>query len=256
MLYTVSTPDWKEAKTQQDIYLVSLQQGLPSTRQMTFTKEKNETSPRWAKDGRFFVFLSNRDAPESAATRNQLYLMRPDGGEARRITDAKEGVSDFAFSPDGESIAYRSGKAGEEQLYRLAVDALESPAPEQLTKHPTGISAGWKWSPDSRTIYFASPDTADARRQGAPREEVHRQHPQHGDARLAASGRSTSPRKSDEPADRGRRVLRRRLHDLGRRQVDRLQRRLDEPLRAQHHRLEPVRRSVPARHRAAARSSG
>ena len=69
MLYTVSTPDWKEAKSQQDlVYLVSLQQGLPSTRQMTFTKEKNETSPRWAKDGRFFVFLSNRDAPESAAS--------------------------------------------------------------------------------------------------------------------------------------------------------------------------------------------
>jgi len=162
MLYTVSTPDWKEAKSQQDVYLVSLQQGLPSTRQMTFTKEKNETSPRWAKDGRFFVFLSNRDAPESAASRNQLYTMRPDGGEARRITDAKEGVSDFAFSPDGRSIAYRSGKSGEEQVYRMAVEGLEFAAAEQVTKHPTGVSGGWQWAPDSRTIFFASPDTADA----------------------------------------------------------------------------------------------
>jgi len=162
MLYTVSAPEWKDGKTQQDIYLVSLQQGLPTTKQMTFTREKNETSPRWAKDGRFFLFLSNRDAPESAATRNQLYLMRPDGGEARRITDAKETIVDFAFSPDGGSIAYRSGKTGEEQLYRIAVDALESPAAEQMTKHPAGIGAGWKWSPDSRRIYFASPDTADA----------------------------------------------------------------------------------------------
>jgi dipeptidyl aminopeptidase/acylaminoacyl peptidase len=160
MLYTVSTPDWKEAKTQQDIYLVSLQQGLPSTRQMTFTKEKNETSPRWSKDGRFFVFLSNREAPENAATRNQLYMMRPDGGEARRITDAKETVSDFAFSPDGKSIAYRSGKTGEEQLYRITVAEIESAA-EQLTKHTTGVSGGWKWAPDSRRIYFASPDSAD-----------------------------------------------------------------------------------------------
>ena len=161
MLYTVSTPDWKEAKTQQDIYLVSLQQGLPSTRQMTFTREKNETSPRWSKDGRFFAFLSNRDAPENAATRNQLYMMRPDGGEARRITDAKESVTDFAFSPDGKSIVYRSGKAGEEQLYRITVEEIESAA-EQLTKHPTGVSGGWKWAPDSRRIYFASLDSADA----------------------------------------------------------------------------------------------
>ena len=126
MLYTLSTPDWKEAKRQTDIYLVSLQQGVSSTRQMTFTKEKNETSPHWARDGSFFVFLSNREAPESAATRNQLYVMRPDGGEARRITDAKEGVSDFAFSRDGKWLVYRSGKAGEEQLYRLPVRRIET----------------------------------------------------------------------------------------------------------------------------------
>src|SRR5262245_27605609 len=66
MLYTLSTPDWMEAKRQTDIYLVSLQQGVGSTKQLTFTKEKNETSPRWAHDGSFFVFLSNREAPESA----------------------------------------------------------------------------------------------------------------------------------------------------------------------------------------------
>src|SRR5687768_1965094 len=47
MLYTLSTPDWKEAKRQTDIHLVSLQQGVPSAKQLTFTKEKNESSPRW-----------------------------------------------------------------------------------------------------------------------------------------------------------------------------------------------------------------
>ena len=123
LLYTLSTPDWKEAKRQTDIYLVSMQQGLPSTKQMTFTKEKNETSPHWARDGSFFVFLSNREAPENASSRNQLYVMRADGGEARRITDAKEGVADYAFSRDGRWLAYRSGKSGEEQLYRLPIAA-------------------------------------------------------------------------------------------------------------------------------------
>src|ERR671912_550911 len=91
LLYTLSTPDWKEAKRQTDVYLVSLQQGVSSTKQMTFTKEKNETSPRWARDGSFFAFLSNREAPEDASSRNQLYVMRPDGGEARRVSDPKEG---------------------------------------------------------------------------------------------------------------------------------------------------------------------
>ena len=159
MLYTLSTPDWKEGKRQTDIHLVSVEQGVSSTRQMTFTND-NESSPRWARDGRFFAFLSNREAPESSANRNQLYVMRPDGGEAQRITDAKEGVADFRFSRDGRSLVYRSGKTGEEQLYRLPVQTLRSAAPEQITRHPTGIES-WQWSPDSRRIYFVSTNSVD-----------------------------------------------------------------------------------------------
>ena len=80
--------------------------------------------------------------------------MRPDGGEAQRISDAKEGVSDFALSRDGRMLVYRSGKPGEEQLYKLAVDAIQSGKADQLTKHATGIDS-WQWAPDSRRIYFA-----------------------------------------------------------------------------------------------------
>ena len=160
LLYTLSTPDWKEAKRQTDVYLVSLQQGVASTRQMTFTKDKNETSPRWARDGSFFVFLSNREAPEDAATRNQLYLMRPDGGESRRISDAKEGVTDYDLTRDGKWLVYRSGKSGEEQLYRLPIATIDSASPEEITKHDTGIGT-WKLAPDSARIYFVTPDLVD-----------------------------------------------------------------------------------------------
>ena len=162
MLYTLSTPDWKEAKRQTDIYLVSLQQGVASTKQMTFTKEKNETSPRWAHDGSFFVFLSNREAPESSSSRNQLYLMRPDGGEARRISDAKEGVADFAFSDDGRWLAFRSGKTGEEQLYqcrepsRYGGRRADHQAPDRR--------AHVAWAPNGARIYFVTPGYARRRR--------------------------------------------------------------------------------------------
>ncbi len=172
LLYTLSTPDWKEAKQQTDVYLVSMDQGAATTKQMTFTKDKNETSPRWARDGSFFVFSSNRDAGPSAnrdatagpagpATQNQLYAMRADGGEARRITDAKEGVSTFAFSRDGRWLVYRSGKAGEEQLHRMPVAGIDSAKAEQITRQPTGVGL-WQWAPDSRRIYFITADTTDA----------------------------------------------------------------------------------------------
>ena len=38
----LTTPDWKEAKSQTDIYLVSIPHGVSSTKQLTFTKEKND----------------------------------------------------------------------------------------------------------------------------------------------------------------------------------------------------------------------
>ena len=161
LLYTLSVPDWKEAKRQTDIYVVSMSRGVPSTRQLTFTREKNETSPAWARDGSFFAFLSNRDAPTSSATQNQIYAMRVDGGEARQVTSAKEGVSNFAFSKDGKWLAYRSGKSEEEQLYLLPVAAMDTAKPVQLTKQSAGVG-NWEWAPDSRRIYFITADTADA----------------------------------------------------------------------------------------------
>ncbi|AHG88323.1 WD40-like beta Propeller containing protein [Gemmatirosa kalamazoonensis] len=184
VLYTVSFPDWQNARRQSDVFVVSAEQGLSSTRQLTFTKDKNETNPTWSRDGSFFVFASDRDAPAAtpnatpnaaptpgpgaAGGRNQLYLMHPDGGEARRITDARDGVSTFAFSKDGRWLAYRSGRAGEEQLYRLPVAALvsgggavvDSLRAEQLTRQPAGVGL-WRWAPDSKRIYFVTADTVD-----------------------------------------------------------------------------------------------
>ncbi len=161
LLYTISTPDWKEARRQTDIHLVSLEKGVASSRQLTFTKDKNESEPKWLKDNVSFIFASNREAPASAATQNQLYLMRIDGGEARKITEAKEGVTTFALSHDGKWLVYRSGKAGEEQLYRLPIDGIDTATPDALTKQPAGLAA-WRWAPDDRRIYFVGPESSDA----------------------------------------------------------------------------------------------
>jgi dipeptidyl aminopeptidase/acylaminoacyl peptidase len=160
MLYTMSTPDWKAAKSFTDIYLVSTETGLGSTRQMTFSKDRSETQPRWSRDGRYFVFASNREAPAANPNQNQLYLMRPDGGEARRLTEAKDGVGAFAFSRDGRWLAFSAGKEEEQQVWAIAMNEIETAQPRQLTKHATPI-ASWQFSPDSKRIYFISPDAVD-----------------------------------------------------------------------------------------------
>lgn len=151
MVYVLSVPDWKAGKNFTDLYLVSTSGG--ASRQMTFTRDKNETSPAWARDGSFFAFLSDRDG------RNQIYFLRPDGGEARRVTEEKEGVVSFAFSRDGKWLAYLAGREDERQLWLLPA-RFDAEGPIPLTKHATGV-VSWQWSPDSQMIYFTSPDRSD-----------------------------------------------------------------------------------------------
>lgn len=157
-LYTLSVPDWKEAKRFTDVWVMTAATGVASARQLTFTKDKNETAPLWSRDGAFFVFSSNRDAT-APALGNQLYAMRPDGGEARKLTNDKEGVGAFAFSKDGRWLLYSAGKTNEQQVWALLVSDF-SAAPVQLTKHATPVT-WWQVSPDSRTLYFVAPDTVD-----------------------------------------------------------------------------------------------
>lgn len=160
VLYALQTTDWKAAKRFTDIFLVSTEKGVSSVRQMTFTKDKNESSPSWSIDGKFFAFLSNREAPEARGTLSQLYMMRPDGGEARKLSDEKEGVGNFEFSKDGKFLVFSAGKEDERQLWSLPTDKIETEKPKQLTKRNAPIS-WWQISSDSKKIYFLSPDSVD-----------------------------------------------------------------------------------------------
>jgi dipeptidyl aminopeptidase/acylaminoacyl peptidase len=151
VIYAVSIPQWKAGRRYTDIFIAAAD-GASPPRQMTYTQEKNETSPEWARDSRSFAFLSDREGA------NQLYWMRADGGEARKVSDAKDGVNAFGFSRDGKWLAFSAGKAEERQLW--LVDLGKDDAPAQLTKHATPIG-NWEWSPDSARIFFISPDSVD-----------------------------------------------------------------------------------------------
>ncbi len=157
MLYTVRAPDWADADAQTDIHVVSLVEGVSTSRQLTYTDDSDESGPTWAPDGSFFVFASDRDA-ESGGD-DQLYRMRHDGGEARKFTSADDGVSGFSFSPDGRWLVYRSGESERWQLHRLPVADLDSD-PVQITHGEAGVTS-WDWAPDGATIYLVRPDSFD-----------------------------------------------------------------------------------------------
>jgi len=61
---------------------------------------KTESMPRWSPDGRYLAFLSDRD--ETA----QIFLMPLNGGEAFKLTSARNAVESFKWSRDGKQIAF------------------------------------------------------------------------------------------------------------------------------------------------------
>ncbi|HYK73575.1 MAG TPA: S9 family peptidase [Pseudoneobacillus sp.] len=66
-----------------------------------FSKESlvKDAAPKWSPDGSTLAFRSNRSG------KNQVYLLHTDGGEAIQLTDVKQGIGDFVWSPDGKQLA-------------------------------------------------------------------------------------------------------------------------------------------------------
>ncbi len=140
--------------------------------QLTFG-DKSSTNPKWSPDGSAIAFTSNRKD-----NKNNLYVLRLQGGEAEPLTDVKTAVSDFEWSPDGRSIAFTMADAKNEdeekndkakadyrwidenvklsRLYviPLAKDANGKREPRKLTTENYHVN-GFNWSPDSRQIVFS-----------------------------------------------------------------------------------------------------
>src|SRR5690625_2889221 len=169
-LRQMTSPVGEEARSQTDPFLVSREEGLTSTRRLTFTMSKDEGTPLWSPESDYFLFTSNRDAPANSPNQRQLYLMRPDGGEARRVTEASAGISNYSFSPDGKWLVYRSGRSADQQLYLIPSAALEGSIlsgpghePVEPRHHPDRPRGGARveGAQGSERIYFVGPDSVD-----------------------------------------------------------------------------------------------
>ncbi len=103
--YTVSNVDTSKDETDDDIWMVSWD-GKENI-QLTNSKE-DESSARFSPDNKYISFLSSRFADDDdkhiddAAT--QLWLMNRLGGEAKKITDLKNDIEDYVWSPDGKKV--------------------------------------------------------------------------------------------------------------------------------------------------------
>ena len=123
--YVVTKIDRAQNRRNSSIWMVATD-GSRAPWQFT-TSPQSSNSPRWSPDGKSIAFLSSRpDANTSAASagaaaeqpRNQIYVLSMDGGEAKRVTNLKNGVSVFRWSPDGSRLVVVSRIGPERQPHR------------------------------------------------------------------------------------------------------------------------------------------
>jgi dipeptidyl aminopeptidase/acylaminoacyl peptidase len=157
----------------------------------------SSTAPRWSPDGSRLAFLSSRTtearesngpaaaAPPTEAPRNQICILRMDGGEAHVLSHLKNGVNGFQWSPDGQRfvalsrtgpsdqiapnarksdvrhykhISYKFNDTGwfdDKRSHLWIVDTLAGNE-KQLTSGDDWNDTDPQWSPDGARIAFVS----------------------------------------------------------------------------------------------------
>jgi dipeptidyl aminopeptidase/acylaminoacyl peptidase len=123
-----------------------------TTRPLTYER-RALSSPAWSPDGTKIAFLAL--AGEGDAAEQQLWVMDMRGGDPIALTEAPEGVQQFAWRPDGDAIAY------------VAEDDV--PKKKDADKHLDGFVTGdqaytSRSAPASSHIWLVDPDGTNDRR--------------------------------------------------------------------------------------------
>lgn len=111
------------------------------------TKERFAYDPIWSPRGDLIAFRSDRDDDEG-----DIYVMRSDGSNQRRLTRNRDDVESFAWSPDGRFLVYAFYNG---PIYRVPA----SGGARRLLAPFAAPEPDLAWSPDGRYIAFVSEET-------------------------------------------------------------------------------------------------
>ncbi len=149
---------------------------IASHARRTLTHDRHDVdAPAFSPDGSRLAFLADAGSGDDAQT--QVWVMPLDGGDAKPVTSAGDGVQEFTWKPDGTSIAYAAAdpmakRSGADRFRDsfifttepIVAHAMPRPShvfvisadggtPKQLTFGDSSAS-GLAWSPDGASVAY------------------------------------------------------------------------------------------------------
>jgi dipeptidyl aminopeptidase/acylaminoacyl peptidase len=112
IICVVSRQNFDENRSDRELVLVDVATG--AQRVLTFDR-KGVGSPRWSPSGDRLAFVAvvpytpdknKKDDTTKKEDSSQIFVMPMSGGDARKVTNAPNGVEQFAWRPNGKDIAY------------------------------------------------------------------------------------------------------------------------------------------------------
>lgn len=97
ILYQVTYVSIEQNKTNPELFVMN-SDGSDKKR-LTITNAR-ESNPQWTKNGERIAFLSNESGT------SQIWTIKPDGSGMRKVSDIKDGVDGFVFSPDDKKVLF------------------------------------------------------------------------------------------------------------------------------------------------------
>ena len=94
--YVVSEANLKEDRWEKGIWAVPVFDG--EALRMT-APGSSAARPRWSPDGKYLAFLSARNKKKT-----QVWILNRRGGDSQPLTDVRQGIESFEWSPDGKRL--------------------------------------------------------------------------------------------------------------------------------------------------------
>jgi tricorn protease-like protein len=117
-------------------------------------------------DGKEIAYTENVDDVQAISTNAEIFTLQLGDANAKPVKISTAAGGDFspAYSPDGKYLAWRSkARAGyESDRFRLMLYDRETKQTKEVLPKFDRMVDEFAWAPDSKTIYFVSPNAGEA----------------------------------------------------------------------------------------------